>query len=425
MRTAGLLAVVMVTAAVLAFLLRERLVGMWIEKEFTARLSQALGAQVEADQVRWQDEQIQVGRLRLSGGSLPFSPLVSEDLSIPFTWHQLRGGTPDPLHAEAATATLVRREDSALLPPAVVAVAPVDKIPAVDFLINQFNSTPASGDGWSAYEVKLRIIHQSDLWSFSASGGAVSSPGLPSLKLDRLSAECRGGEWNIASFALADAGGGALGGSATRDAAGQWAAEFAWYNLDLAGFLAAPISGHFSGLGSGDATLTAGTLRGQMKISGATLKAVPAFLQMASLFAGEDWGVIPWEKMQFDFVRGADGTTSITNLEATSSKGLVVRGSGLFSPMQVAAQLDLGVRAEGRPWLLAFMPILFRSQKDGYLWTPIHVGGTPTALQEDLTARLVAALASVPAGGAVETATELPAGAVEAASQLLRGFLGN
>jgi hypothetical protein len=53
------------------------------------------------------------------------------------------------------------------------------------------------------------------------------------------------------------------------------------------------------------------------------------------------------------------------------------------------------------------------------------VGGTPSALQEDLTARVVAALAVVPAGGAVETAAELPAGAVEAAGQLLRGFFGN
>jgi hypothetical protein len=424
-RLGGLLAVVVVAALVLALVFRERLVGMWIEKEFAARLSQALGAEVEADQAQWQEGHLHVARLRLAGGALPFSSLVAEDVSIPLDWKELRRGVPDPLNAEATTATLVRGEDSA-------AVAAIDsgmvgggEIPPLDFLINRFSSTPASGAGWSAQEVNLRVIHKAGLWSFSASGGTISAPGQPSMKLDRLSADHRGEEWSITSFALSDAGGGALGGSAVRDAAGQWSAEFAWYNLELAGFLGAPVNEHFAGLGSGDATMSAGTLRGHMRVSGATMRAVPAFIQMASLFAGEDWSVIPWEKMEFDFVRTADGTTSITNLEATSPKGLIVRGSGLFAPGQISAELNLGVRAEGRPWLLAFMPVLFRSQENGYLWTPVRVGGTPSALQEDLTARVVAALAVVPAGGAVETAAELPAGAVEAAGQLLRGFFGN
>lgn len=423
-RLGGLLAVVVVAALVLAFVFRERLVGMWIEKEFAARLSQVLGAEVEADRVRWQEEQLHVARLRLAGGSLPFSSLVAEGLSVPFDWAELRRGMPDPLNAEAAAVTLLRGEDSVAAATGR-GTAGGGEVPPLDFLINRFSSLPASGTGWSAQEVNLRVTQKDGLWSFAASGGTISAPGQPTMKLDRLSADHRGGEWNITSVALSDPGGGALGGSAVRDAAGQWSAEFAWYNLELAGFLGPPVSEHFAGLGSGDATMSAGTLRGHMRISGATMKAVPAFIQMASLFAGEDWSVIPWEEMEFDFVRAAEGTTSITNLEATSSKGLIVRGSGLFTSGQISAELNLGVRAEGRPWLLAFMPVLFRTQENGYLWTPVRVGGTPSALQEDLTARVVAALAAVPAGGAVETATELPAGAIEAAGQLLRGFFGN
>ncbi len=422
-RLASMLTVVVLAAGVLTFVFRERLVGMWIERELTGRLSQALGAEVSADRVRWQDEQLQIERLRLAGGSLPFESFVAEDLAIPLAWTQLRGELPNPLNAEAASATLVRREAAG--PGAAGATGAGERLPALDLLVNRFTSTPASGAGWTAQEVNLRVIYQNGLWSFSAAGGTVAVPGLPPLKLERLSADHRGDEWNINSFALADAVGGALGGSAVRDATGQWSAEFAWYNLDAAGFLGPPVNEHFAGLASGDATLSAGTLRGHMRISGATVKAVPAFIQMASLFAGEDWSVIPWEQLQFDFIRADDGTTSISNLEATSTKGLIVRGSGLFRPGQVAAQLNLGVSTEGRPWLLAFMPVLFRTQENGYLWTPVKVGGTPTDLQEDLTTRVVAALAAVPAGEAVETATELPAGAIEAAGQLLRGFFGN
>jgi hypothetical protein len=86
--------------------------------------------------------------------------------------------------------------------------------------------------------------------------------------------------------------------------------------------------------------------------------------------------------------------------------------------------LELGLKREGRPWLVAFMPILFRHEKEGYLWTPVKVGGTPSAPTEDLTTRVVAALAAAPATEAVETAAELPSTAVEAAGGLLRSLLG-
>jgi hypothetical protein len=54
----------------------------------------------------------------------------------------------------------------------------------------------------------------------------------------------------------------------------------------------------------------------------------------------------------------------------------------------------------------------------------VKSGGTPQAPTEDLTTRVVAALAVAPATQAVESAAEIPATAVEAAGNLLRGLLG-
>ena len=133
---------------------------------------------------------------------------------------------------------------------------------------------------------------------------------------------------------------------------------------------------------------------------------------------------MPWETFRFEFTRAADGTVSFSALEASSTKGLTVRGSGRIGADSLAADLELGVRRDGRPWLVAFMPVLFRTEKDGYLWVPVRVGGTPAAPTEDLTARVVAALAMVPAAGAVEAAAKMPGAAAEAAGSLLETLMG-
>ena len=54
-------------------------------------------------------------------------------------------------------------------------------------------------------------------------------------------------------------------------------------------------------------------------------------------------------------------------------------GSGIYNKDSIRADLQLGVLRHGRPWLVAFMPVLFRNEHDGYLWTSVRVGGTPEA----------------------------------------------
>jgi hypothetical protein len=159
-------------------------------------------------------------------------------------------------------------------------------------------------------------------------------------------------------------------------------------------------------------------------LAGAEARNLPALIKLASIFTGENYDNVAWETARFDFIRDARGAVLIENLTAISSKGLSLQGSGAFAHDHLSADLQLGLKREGRPWLVAFMPILFRSEKDGYLWTPVKVGGTPQAPTEDLTKRVVAALAVAPATQAVETAVEVPATAVEAAGNLLRGLLG-
>lgn len=408
-----------------AFLVRERIFEWWLQRNLAGQLAERLGAEVSLDDVRWSEGILTAGRLRISGGRLPFTRLEARDLRTAADWRHFLEPSGQPLSIEASEALMEWPEEAAQPGKAGEAKRPATNALDLDILVAKFSLRRGTGAGAELRESSVRARRTGGHWSFSASGGSVAVPGWPAMTLERAAAEHDGTSWRIPVFALAGDQGGALAGSAAKPKDGPWSGEFSWQDLDL-GLLAGGGKGsRFTGTGSGDATLKGGVLRGRMKVKGAVIREVPALVKMASLFAGENWSEIPWETLAFDFVRGTDGTTSLSELNAVSSKGLAVNGSGSYSPRSLSADLQLGVLRRNRPWLVAFMPVLFRSEREGYLWTPVRVGGTPEKPTEDLTTRVVAALAMAPAGGAIEGAADIPGAAVEAAGSLLRGLLGN
>lgn len=419
--TLALVAVLVLVAAGVYYY-REALAGRWIGRELGARLSAALGATVEFDGIEWKDNVLYAARCRVSGGDLPFDSLKASKLRTDLDWNRLRDPFGQPLSVEAATAEIALRPAEKTVRRSAAAKEMRD-LPALDFSIARFSLLQPGQEGWSLRDTALRAKREGGAWSFTARGGAVTFPGLPPLRLKQLAAKEQGKGWAVESFAVNDEGGGEVSGS-VRQNGGVWSGKFAWKNLDTTHFLKGSTAEHFAGKCSGTAALEKGALSGRMTISGAETRAVPALVKMASLFVGEKWDSLPWETLDFAFVREADGTIRFSDLTAISPKGLIVRGSGRIASDSLAAELELGVRREGRPWLVAFIPVLFRGEREGYFWTPVRVGGTVEAPTEDLTTRVVAALAVAPAAGAVKGATEVPANVIEAAGSLLDALMG-
>lgn len=243
-----------------------------------------------------------------------------------------------------------------------------------------------------------------------------------SWQLERVTADQKENGWSIPSFALRDGAGGMIGGSANKTKE-IWNGEFSWQDLEIGSFWSAETQ-QLGGKAAGDAVLENNELRGKMTITGATSRRVPQLVRLASLFAGENWETLPWETFRFEFTRSPDGRLHFRDLVALSSKGLAVRGGGHYAAENIGAELQLGVRREGRPWLIAFIPVLFRGERDGYLWTNVRVSGTPQEPKEDLSTRIVAALAAAPAAEAADAAVEIPAGAAEAAGDMFRLLIG-
>jgi len=417
-----ILAALAVAAGAL-FFFRETLVNLWIERHLASVLSAATGAKIELHDISWRDSLLRAGRGAMSGGTLPFENLEVKDLRANLGWKQLLEPLSRPLHVEVGEAELVWKNAETLPDKQAGSAAEGSIVPDLDLLVSKLTVRASNEPGWTLVDTSARAVRTGGAWSLSARGGKVARGGLPALDLERVSATHSASGWNIGGFALRDGPTGALAGSAANEG-GTWSGEFSWQDLDAGRFLPDVAATRFTGKTSGDATLRDGVLRGKTKLSDAAVEKVPQMVQMASLFVGENWDRVPWDVFRFEFARTADGRVEFEKLEAVSPKGIALHGKGHYAPDSLAADLQLGVSGENRPWLVAFVPSIFRAQKSGYFWTTVRVSGTPEAPVEDLTARLVTAAATVPAAAAVEAAVEIPGAAVEAADGLLRSLIG-
>ena len=420
-KMAAALGLIALLAAAL-FFGREAMVSAWLSHRLAPALAAATGGNIALREVSWRDGVLRAGQIELSGGLLP-GQWRATDLRATVGWPQLFDPLGQPLEIAIAEAEVVWPADDEPRPGPPASSKPGTALPPLDLLVGKYRLRFAHEEGWTIDGSQVRAVQKAGGWSLAAKGGSLALAGRPALQIERLTADYAGGAWTIGSFALKDAGNGVLAGSAS-NTSGVWSAEFSWQDLDLATLLTPEFAGHLGGQAAGDAVFKDGTLSGQMKIEGAESKAVGLFAKLASLIDNEEWNQIPWQIFRFKFIRRADGRTEFSDLQALSPKGLAVRGGGFYSPQSVGADLQVGVRAAGRPLLGAFVPVLFSHERDGYYWTQVKIGGTPEAPTENLGARLAAAIALAPAEGAAKSAVEIPAAASEAVGGLLRGILG-
>ena len=417
------LALLVVIAAGAVFLLREELANYWIRNQLAGQLAKALGADVDLQGVAWKDGVLQARQLRLAGGKFPFTRMEARGLRAVVDWQRILEPSAEPLHLEITEANVVLRSaGEGQQSGAPASGEQVVTAPPLDLLVGRIALRHADGEGWSIEGASLRALQQGDVWSFAGHGGTFSFPRWPGMEIERISAEHKEGRWHVRSFAFKDEQGGVLGGSAAY-ADGIWSGEFTWQDVGLKAFVLPNVGNDIGGVSSGDAVLKDGVLSGKMKLTGASSKEVGLLVKLASMLDHEDWSEVPWQIFRFDFQRQADGRVAFSDFQALSPRGIAVRGAGHYAPESLGADLQVGIRRQGRPYLGAFVPILFSHERDGYYWTPLKISGTPSKPEENLTGRVVTAMAVMPAAGAAEAAVEVPAEATEAVGNLLRGLL--
>lgn len=411
-----------------AYIWREEVVNWWIQRQLAAALSRQLDAKVELAGAHYTEGVLRAARCRVTGDRMPFVSLEIGDIRLPVSLGWLKDAAGETLFVEAATADVVWRDQPrATSARTAGSNSTGTTIPPIEITAANLTLRHEDPARWSVADTAVRARLERGNWTFSAHHGTLSAPDWPPLRIGDVSGQYAGSEMIIEKFSITESDGGTVSGSA-RAVHEEWSGKFRWNDVGMGFALPADVKDHFEGRSSGEASLSKDVLTGHMQLTGALVRNLPALLKLASIFTGEDYSTVAWEEARFDFIRDAGGAVLISNLEASSLQGLALRGSGAFASDYLSADLELGLQRKGRPWLVAFMPVLFRTEKAGYLWTPVKVGGTPHSPTEDLTPRVVAALAVVPAATAVESAVDIPATAVdtavEAADGLLRGLFG-
>jgi hypothetical protein len=425
LRVLAVLAIVLCLLGGTAYFLREEAVNWWLARRLAGELSERLGAKVEMEGLVYRDGMLRANRCRVAGERMPFASLEIKKASVPFDWERLNNPGNEPLRIEVETVDLVwrdqpaRRQSSAAAPGG----APGPELPPVEMSVENFSLRHEDPARWRVAETTARFGFEDGRWKFAATGGRLAVPGWPEFGLKQIAGEHHGNETLITGFALKETRGGSIEGSAgARDE--KWSGQFRWQDVGMDLMLPPGAAKHLVGRSSGEANLSGGVFTGRMRVEGSEVRNLPALVKLASIFDGENYDNVPWETLEFGFLRDERGAVLVSDLVAVSSKGLALRGSGAVAPDYLSADLQLGLLREGRPWLVGFIPVLFREEKEGYLWTSVKVGGSPEAPTEDLTTRVVAALAAAPAAEVVDTAVEIPVSAIEAAGGLLRGLLG-
>lgn len=421
-----LLAVVLVTVAAIAFLARERIAGYWIERNLAAKLSELVGGEVKLEGVEWKNGILTASRGRVTGSRLPFESLEARGLRAPLDWDRLTDPGAGTYQIEAEALDVVWRpmgEETAW-----AAAGGSVKTPPIDLAVKHFSFRHADDLGWSIKDAALQARQEEGKLSCSARDGTLTLPDWKPFALEHVVAEHTTRGWHLEKFALRTHDGGTMSGSASRED-GEWRGDFAWDQIEVDDLLPVSMADHFDGKQSGRAQLRQGVLSGEVRVFPAAARSVPTLAKLAGLLIGENWEVVPWETFKFKFVRDPGGALSFTELDAVSPKGLAVRGSGQIDAATISLDLNLGLQRKGRPLLTALEPVLFTQEQDGYLWAPMHVGGSLSDPRENLTARIVEAVAAAPVaapvGDMMRAVPEVPKAAVEAADSLIKGLLGH
>ncbi|MEM7699047.1 MAG: hypothetical protein AAF236_11650 [Verrucomicrobiota bacterium] len=168
------------------------------------------------------------------------------------------------------------------------------------------------------------------------------------------------------------------------------------------------IEGPIKITGTADDLVTEGTLH----IVDGTVKAMPMLDLIAKYTKAEQFKRLSLTEAKTDFTRRGD-RIELRNL-ALQSDGLVrVEGEVDLIGNAIDGRLKVGVVPGTLRWIPGAQRKVFTEDRDGFLWTPVAIGGTTDDPTEDLSQRLIAAAGS-------EILEALPGSVIEK----LRGFLG-
>jgi hypothetical protein len=261
-------------------------------------------------------------------------------------------------------------------------------------------------------------------WAVTLEAGELHWPGLPGMDLSQARVVTRAGTGVIRSAKLLVKTGGQIGLS------GDWAAESGTdihaqlENVDAQPFLPLWWQTRLHGNVQGKlrfvkaAAASTGELSGDLKLTGASLEALPLLTQLDAFIGNARFRQVPLKTASAHFSQTAE-RTELRDLDLDAGGILRITGTVIVKAGALQGSLKLGISPSLVQWLPEIRSKVFAEAREGYVWAPFELSGTTEQPKEDLSMRLAAF--------AVETATEairnLPGKIPQAVPEAAKGIL--
>jgi hypothetical protein len=437
-------------ALVLGLLILKYRLESWLRsEEFRRMLSQktsgALNVEAEFSPLQWQGAEVYSDRF--NGRGKPGSPVLSLDalrIRTSLLWREIFSGAwrTDDFHIGQLTVEFNP----------YVGMGAVNAMPEGSLTANE-PEQPAqqSLPSWlpQRFEPGTLYVDKADFrfgsfslsgtsleakagntgWVVECRGGKISAPALPPLTLDSARLRITKNALHLISAnARADKVGTLRAeGSLSAPPARELSAVIEWSGFDIRSILPDEWRPYLSGAFSGNASLIGSAnspseieINGCFAVRDGTLEGFGLLSALSTFTKSPRFLRIPLHEISLDFSH-ARAATAVRNL-VVESKGLM-RVEGAFdvaSNNSLMGELEIGLTPQTLQWLPGSQERIFTISRDGYLWTPVRIGGSVQNPTEDLSSRLLLAAGQKILDAGKQTGGEVIEKGVESAAEGVR-----
>jgi len=403
-----------------------------------AKTGQALHAKATYSPLSWQGSSAFADSLQVEGSPASFvKNFQANQIRAEMNWRAAWDGVwqIDRVDVVHFVGEFGPQNDSTLETPSVR----TGKLPALlpqNFKLGELNLAQskltflAGKDGFPMVlnDARLTLKPVGAGWTIDGSGGTFALPVLPEMEVVTFRSRLQESVFFLTEANLR------LGENGTLSATGEFAEKsqlkIQWTHLDAATFLdeewRTRLSGRFDGTakcawpGAGPAH---GTATGTFQVTEGMLQNIPLLDKVADFTGARQFRHMPIQEFSGAYSWSA-GTLTFTDL-ILESKGLMrVEGRcELAADGTLAGTLRVGVTPQTLQWLPGSRERVFTVAENGYLWTPVRLAGTWENPQEDLSARLAAAMKDEVINQGRKVIDALPGPAKEGAQGILDALM--
>jgi hypothetical protein len=236
-------------------------------------------------------------------------------------------------------------------------------------------------------------------WALDGRGGTLNLPSQPPYAVSSFRSRAQDGIFYVTDAQLRS------GEAGTIVASGEFSADSVlnatWERVDIKPYLPADWRDRLSGVMRGDvaakwgtAGLSLGTARGTFFLTDGLLQNLPVLDKIANFTSSPQFKRMPLQEVSGTFLR----EKSVTNVSqfVAESKGLLrVEGACTITDAGgIDGTFRVGVTPQTLQWIPGSRERVFTTALNGYLWTDVRVTGTLANPNENLSKRLVAAMAN-------------------------------